>query len=228
MEYTWLKRDPYWEEENNDPRIDPSEMHLKDCNEDEAEFFRVDAFCEGDYSGSGVQGRANQQALRKEFSDLDGVVYWTEHWPHNTTDFIFSVQVLKDPRYQALKETLEGLEDYPIISEDVLSELESEEEWEAWTNYGADDFRRELRKLASHHDELFDRIYDHEDGLSLLLWVWREVANEPAIHETGGVFFPFDHYIREQRQETWKEIRRAIIDVLHNWQKERKTKLHDA
>lgn len=244
MQYTWLKRDPYWEEENSDPRIDPSDMHLKDCDEDEAEFFRTNSFVEGDYCGYGVQGRANQQALRNEFEELEGLVYWQEHWPYSTTDIVFSIQVLKDPTYQELKETLEGLENYPIIDEEALSELETEEEWEAWTNYGCDDFRRELNKLASHHEELFDRIYNHADGSNILMEVWREVANEPVIHESGGAYFPFDHYlgreycithddcrqckelahacVREQRQETWHDIRSAIITVLHQCRAQKK------
>jgi len=47
-------------------------------------------------------------------------------------------------RSDELAETLAGLEDYPLIDEDDHSELEIEEQGEAWESYVRQDFRSEL------------------------------------------------------------------------------------
>jgi hypothetical protein len=73
-----------------------------------------------------------------------------------------------------LVSVLQGLDDYPLISEDDHSALEMDDEIEGWNNYGASDFRRAIvSTLALDCDDgpagtdgeaLEDRLDDVGDG----------------------------------------------------------------
>lgn len=67
---------------------------------------------------------------------------------------------------EELREELEALDGYPVISDDMLSEVESEWEWEAVTDYGRSDLERAARDIFTEHaaarfpDELADELAD--------------------------------------------------------------------
>ena len=78
-------------------------------------------------------------------------------------------------------ETLKSLEDYPLINDEALSNLESEQETEAWNNWADSEFKSEL---AAREFEWGDKIYkvelydiSSEDLLALFLKC-KERSNE--------------------------------------------------
>jgi hypothetical protein len=96
-----------------------------------SDYLREDRSWPGGYSPSAVY-RSNARVFRDEFrrelekADGDG------------PDVALDVRYVTDE----MLETLEGLESYPLISEDDHSELEVEDQQEAWENWAASDWRR--------------------------------------------------------------------------------------
>jgi hypothetical protein len=103
-----------------------------------------------------------------------------------------------------LVSVLQGLDDYPLISEDDHSALEMDDEIEGWNNYGASDFRRAIvSTLALDCDDgpagtdgeaLEDRLDDVGDGFLMELFA-RAADHENlnggpgTVHECEGVHF---------------------------------------
>lgn len=95
----------------------------------------------GDYGGA-VHYRSNANVLLSEFSAPECRELYGSHGSHG---------VAIDPRYcsDALLESIESLESYPVLSEDDLSSLETDLQGEAWENWARSDFSRKLESLLS-------------------------------------------------------------------------------
>lgn len=205
--------------------------HYTTCTPDRAQWFQHDAFLHGDYCGMGATARANATSLDEEYGALDGVAYWHDYGSHGSKWVWFDIELERDDcreEWRALKTTLDALDDYPIIDEIEWSTAEMDEQIEAWGNFGANDFRSILRKLAPHHDALIDAIPDVP-----LSGVWSQIADsecggEECIHEQGGPYFPFSSVFGDRaaahKRWTWTDVRPLLIECIHDhraWLKSR-------
>ena len=126
-----------------------------------SDYLREDCSWPGGYSPSAVY-RSNARVFRDEFSrelekaDGDGP------------------DVALDVRYLTAEmlETLEGLESYPLISDDDHSQLELQDQQEAWENWAASDWRRLVCAAVDQYlpedspfdgDDLLSRLGGRED-----------------------------------------------------------------
>ena len=140
-----------------------------------------------DYGGSSVD-KANIRSLQQMFGEairVDHGAYSSEQaWVTEA-----GVMAMDEETWESLKDTLEGLEDYPVIDDCTLSEVEAEIEDEAWDSWLKADFDKELRKyfsdeieehLAAHpkHDDFEERLDEH-------LWEIFRLSEPEYIHETG-------------------------------------------
>jgi hypothetical protein len=95
-----------------------------------------------------------------------------------------SSSVVVDPRYltEELLESLQSLENYPVLDEDHCSNLEVELQGQAWENWGQRDFQRSLESRLSSlcDDETAEEITDSLDNEALLSLFesLREQANQ--------------------------------------------------
>lgn len=98
-----------------------------------------------------------------------------------------------------VQEYLDSLANYPLISDDDHSELESELESKAWESDGHDDFCKALTEYLDEQDPGFEHdldIVDGEDFRERIFELWREgveafLGGESCRHEDGGsVYFP--------------------------------------
>lgn len=106
--------------------------------ERDQELFLISNLLSGsDYSGSSVE-RANFRAFLESFRDVPGIV---EMWGGHGT---YAIAIRLDVHHAEILETLERLEDYPVVDDDTLSELEMEMDSEAWESWARADFRREV------------------------------------------------------------------------------------
>jgi len=110
--------------------------HLEVTAED---YFLPDLLGGSDYSGCSVH-RSNHRAFLQEFGDVAGV---HEVYGERGT---FAVAVRLDVDNPELWETLEALTEYPAVDDEDVSLLEFEEQQEAWENWAAWDYRKELEK----------------------------------------------------------------------------------
>lgn len=126
-----------------------------------SDYLREDCSWPGGYSPSAVY-RSNARVFRDEFSaelekaDGDG------------PDVALDVRYVTDE----MIETLESLESYAVLSEEDYSELEAEDQQEAWENWAASDWRRLVCSAVDEYlpegfpfdgDDLISRLGSRED-----------------------------------------------------------------
>lgn len=149
-----------------------------------SDFLREDCSWPGGYSPSAVY-RSNARVFRDEFSSE------LEKADGDGPDVALDVRYVTDE----MLETLEGLEDYPLISEDDHSQLELEDQQEAWENWAASDWRRLVCAAVDQllpedspfdGDDLISRISGEDEKLAELFEVCRESANEYWEEESDG------------------------------------------
>lgn len=174
----------------------------------------------GDYDRNGSVGRSNVRVFEDEHAALftseppDAVIVRGGHgyravavrweaYDHRSRN---SARIESDEssmtpeesarleRWDELADTLAGLADYPLLSEDDHSLLEIEEETEAWESYGRSDFRRELTKAHPEAEEAIDAATDAQlDAL------WHRACDESNTypeHTSEGVYYDFDRVVR--------------------------------
>lgn len=150
-----------------------------------SEFLAEDCSWPGGYSPSAVY-RSNARVFRDKFrreleegADGDG------------PDIALDVRFVTDD----MLETLEALEDYPLIAEDDHSELEMELQEEAWDNWAASDWRRLVcsalddalpEDCERDADEILDAIPDADDKLRELFHACAESSNTYWQEESDG------------------------------------------
>ena len=122
------------------------DSRAKAIREGTARFLFVPEHATGsDYGGGGSLYKANLRdllALCKREDLTSGEDYWTLSGDYGSYGIAFRLGL----RCSALVETLQALENYPCIDEETMSEVESEEQDEAWEGYYCSDFRRGLEK----------------------------------------------------------------------------------
>jgi len=136
----------------------------------------------GDYCGA-PHTASNARVLLKEFSGPE---------LREVRGDYGSQSVAIDPRYlsEDLLENLQSLENYPVLDEDALGELEMELQGEAWENYLRSDFSRALERLlcdllsAHYEDGDEDRAEQSVENLSEeQLWeLFSRTADENGIY----------------------------------------------
>ena len=150
-------------------RIDPDSksvsygdlMKPADCTESAVKYLEglsTDATEEGEFyfflpyaSGSDYSGSTVEKANHKEFLESYGKeqFVWESHGGFDTYAVVLGLTGLlecADDTFDAILGIIEGLEDYPLIDDEALSNLESTLADEAWDCWVAGDFRRALEK----------------------------------------------------------------------------------
>jgi hypothetical protein len=149
-----------------------------------------------DYSGGSVEV-ANHKVFMEEFGDLPGV-----HEIHGDFD-TYGVVIRLDCITPGMIEIFEGLDNYPVIDEEAMSEVEREAEDEAWDNWVRRDYERALVTALNDDGEgatddahgiqggclCQDCLEEAIDGLEDLRSVFEEVASRINVYwgnETGN------------------------------------------
>ncbi len=122
---------------------------------------------------SGTLDRANAEALKRHLATMPEMArYWTitrcSHWAVGWVEHL-SYQVVTrrgEPTLMAgvVKAWFDALSDYPVADESLLSEMESEDESEAWDSYGEHDFTCALASVFDAIDPEHDHDTDDLDG----------------------------------------------------------------
>ncbi len=111
---------------------------------DEEIYFYVPHSTGSDYSGCTVT-YANHKYFIDTYEDCDWV--HPVYGGYNTYAVAIGVKGLLDSEiFEEIIEILEGLEGYPLIDEDLLTEVEADLIEEAWDGWAKDDFVRALEK----------------------------------------------------------------------------------
>lgn len=138
-----------------------------------------------DYGGGGALTRSNCQALAElcdgvnAHADSEGgsARYWKLHGGHGS----YGIAIDVTARSTELVDCLERLSDYPVIDESLMSEMESEEESEAWSDCYRADFRKEI---AEREEMDLDAVPDAE--LDTLFYDVMSNGGESWEHDSSG------------------------------------------
>ena len=137
--------------------------YWESTTKDLATHFNHSLLVYGDYCNTGAVGKANVQTILDdaELCERVGVIELNEHY--NTTSLMFPIAALQDAE---LCELLESLDNYPVLDERLMCEIENDMRNEAWESYGRRGFDMHLQSLgydtyelsSDDLDELFDKI----------------------------------------------------------------------
>jgi hypothetical protein len=138
-----------------------------------------------DYSGSQLE-RANSQSFRETFEFVT-----VSYGGHGTVWTIIDTETfeliksgeagIEAGLFEEFVECCEALADYPVIDEELLSELEMEAKDEALESWARDDFKTALEAELD-----IDELDIDEATLDAIFWEAKENANEYFVIETGG------------------------------------------
>ena len=143
-----------------------------------ANFYLDPVLTYGDYSNTGMVGKANVQAFLEEYGDRPGVYSVRADYGSH---FVAIALEVDD---QEILETLSALADYPAMDTELISELEMEGEGEAWDDWARSDFVSELEKMYS-----LEEVDEIDDGkLVELFHEAQEEANEYWEAEGNGMW----------------------------------------
>ena len=157
---------------DEDSLLDSTRTWYGDIRESKnGDFIEVPYCTFSDYSGTTVE-RSNCETFYDMFKQLEGTDLWMIHGGYSTTGVLIRKSLyLNNPE---VMDVIDDLFEYPVISEDAMSQLEIELEqvsWDSWLEY---DLKREI-------DE--QKIEYNEDDLQSDMYYVMEYCNEYFIHE---------------------------------------------
>lgn len=225
-----------WVELGKDAVIDPTECYV------------LPSYASGsDYSGDLVEV-SNHKALLEMMPDsyTDGLEYLDYSGGYGT----FGLAIRFDAVAEALIESLEGLEDYPVLDEDLHSQLEMESQNEAWESDIRSDFKKALGKALfqawvdspatdqkdNETDEMFDA---RQDAVETFL---QDECGEMSDASINEIFYKMAdranvYWTNEQGESSWINVddvvkrgldssRRAPVDQFEDWRTKSLAELH--
>lgn len=134
----------------------------------------------GDYVGYAAVGAANYRALKEDFGEHKDIAFISG-------DFGFQAVIYNtETKDEEILNILKNIVDYPLIDEDLHSEVTMEWENEAWDCWARSDFKSELRKLFPDLEEVIDDISD--DDIWTIFHAACEEANEYWECEISGAW----------------------------------------
>jgi len=156
-----------------DPEVEGvSEVCYGDIKHNEdGEYIEVPFCTYSDYSGGTVE-RSNCQTFLDMFKEFNEISMWKIYGGYCTTGVLIRRSLYENS--EEVRDVIDGLFDYPLISDDDLSQLEIDLEqvsWETWLEY---DLKRELDKQEIEYNE---------DELQSDMYYVMEYCNEYFIHE---------------------------------------------
>jgi len=160
----------------------------------DTDWFEVSWATGSDYSGGSVT-KANYNALQEmlaaEFPEGEKPAVWLRaSGGHRTYSLLVKWPALSDD----IVDVLNGLDDYPVISDEAVNEEENERENEAWESWARHDFEKAFLSAWNAHwneDEELDDWPEEVTGdmTYSMFHVGMELANEYWVHESGDSVF---------------------------------------
>lgn len=176
-----LRRFDSWRDEKPEDLSSLSYGDLKPLAKDavatDLDFYMPDLMTGSDYAGDSVTV-SNYRTFLEDFGKVEGV--FKVYGGLGT----YAVAVRLNAITPEMLEVFNGLQDYPLISEEDHSEVEMEAQEEAWGSWVKHDFTRELTSKFPEFEEAIENM--EEDNLSRLFYSLADRANEYWENQTGN------------------------------------------
>jgi len=180
--YHYSYRDKISEYET-EPRLASDSIYYSDLTDDSkgtSPFFTNGYFGNSDYAGGTVE-KSNCKEWKELYGKYENIVWWFVYGDYSSQTILFDARHINAD----MIETLNALSDYPVISDESISELEMELENE----YVPMDI---LPTIIEQVEDIFkvEEIDLNNTDFNDLLWTaYREImetSNTYPIFETGG------------------------------------------
>lgn len=127
----------------------------------------ADDFIEIAYSFTGYSAGplqiSNVRTIEEDFEDCDVDNFLVRTGQLQGYGLSFATNVPADVEWLAkAEEILRALNDYPVLDECLMSELEHENMQESWEDYGRDDLRSELSRISDEGEKLNESMTDND------------------------------------------------------------------
>jgi hypothetical protein len=172
-------------------------------NNDEGNWFLSEYLGGSDYSGGSVT-RSNVAVFKEEHKDYEWE-FWVEvHGGYGTYQIVINLKNL--PKDHPIYETLNKLENYPILDENDHSEKEMEAQDEAWDNW----VRREFLDAIGYNDlSLEDQDLLTEDVMYEIFRTCCDNTNTYWEEESDGFWIDVDRLTKDYDiEEDLKALRK--------------------
>lgn len=174
---------------------------------EDATHIMIDYTGYSDYSGSSVE-RSNSRSLLRDYPDT----FTDAQGGHGTTELMLAVDWSPpDDGRAGLLGNLAALADYPLYDEEDHSALEMECADEAWSDYLADDFRRDLISQAESPEAMEDAL----DALEELSGQHDPGEYPNTTCKCGLQFRNWDSILAHTDQ--FPDLSRMFWDSVSNW-----------
>jgi hypothetical protein len=147
----------------------------------------------GDYVGYADVGAANYRVFKDDYSEHKDIAFISGDYGFQAVIYNTST---KD---EEILEILKKIVDYPLIDEDLHSEVTMEWENEAWECWARSDFKRAIAKLFPNLEEIIDDISDED--IWTIFHGAQEKANEYWACETSGAYIDVDKIAKKVTSE---------------------------
>lgn len=191
---------------------------------DENAFITSDLFRYTDYGGAYSLAKANIRYIEENYEDLvNRELIQSYSTAHNGENMEFKFEALENGN---LYKDLLGLDGYPVLSDDTLSEVEREIEEECWDSYGRDEFRQAV-------DEKFEgELTLSDEELDTLAYEAAQYTSEGMGHvdrmdftfDIDGLIEALDNVMKDDEKEIKKENPSWVRDE-DVWEKAKKQSL---
>lgn len=126
---------------------------------EETDFYLPELFGGSDYSGDSCNV-ANYKTLIKIATD-EGILC-TEVWPVYGGHGTYAVAIRLSCTNDAILSALRSVEDYPVLDDDLMSQIEMDAQDDAWQSWAASDFRSYLSSNLTDDADTDDEYEERE------------------------------------------------------------------
>jgi len=163
----------------------------------------------GDYDSSSMPERSNYKTFIEDYGDIPGI--YEIYGGNGSTGIAISVKWLLSPdnedKAREIINLINGLNEYPVIDEELMSSMEYDAFIEAIDNYGSGDFISAMAKKFNL--EIYD--YDGEKVKDLILDINRAGHSEYYVIESdGSVYIDIERLIAQIT--TLDQLKPVLID----------------
>lgn len=161
------------------------------------DFYYSSYFTSSDYCNGFVE-LSNRQSFLENFKHLEGV--YATHGGYGTTSLVFKLSILNESEGDEIIDILKRLENYPVLDEDLLSELEMNEQNKSW-EYFDYDFKRKIEEKFE-----FDFNEFAEDVAEKLYWKCINFTEQDFVMEGLSVYIDIEEMLNKINKSQFNDL----------------------
>lgn len=159
------------------------------------DFYYNKYFTSSDYYGSFVE-LSNRQFFIENFENTEGII--PTYGGHGTKSLVIKISSINED----IVDSLNSLENYPVLDENLMSEMEEDEKTNSWSYFDYD-FKRKIEEAFDFSFDEFDHIIDFAKDL---YWECIYLTEEEFQMENLTAYIDIEHMITKIDENEFYEL----------------------